>query len=102
MELSYGELRCKEIVNTNNGARMGKPIDIIFDADARNVLGLVAAGERRLFKPVEDIFIPWDNITKIGSDVILICLEIDKASVICRPTKAKKDNHCCQNEQDYL
>ena len=76
MEISYTELRSKEVVNLQNGARMGKIIDMIIDSNGKNVLGLVVPGTRRLFKASEDIFIPWCNISKIGNDVILVSLDI--------------------------
>lgn len=74
METSYTELRSKEVVNLQNGVRMGKIIDMIIDSNGKNVLGVVVPGVRRLFKAGEDIFIPWCNITKIGSDVILVSI----------------------------
>lgn len=76
MELSYSELRTKEVVNLQNGARMGKIIDMIIDSNGKNVLGVVVPGVKKLFKPSEDIFIPWCNISKIGSDVILVSLDV--------------------------
>lgn len=75
METSYTELRSKEVVNLQNGVRMGKIIDMIIDSNGKNVLGIVVPGVRRLFKASEDIFIPWCNITKIGSDVILVSID---------------------------
>ena len=41
MEISYSELRCKEVVNLNSGVKMGKIIDMIIDANGKNVLGVV-------------------------------------------------------------
>ena len=68
MELSYTDLRTKEVINLRNGARMGKIIDMIIDSNGKNVLGLVVPGIHKLFKATEDIFIPWCNIEKIGDD----------------------------------
>lgn len=76
MEISYTELRSKEVVNLQNGARMGKIIDLIIDSNGKNVLGLVVPGIRKWFRAGEDIFIPWCNISKIGSDVILVSLDV--------------------------
>ena len=74
MEISYNEMRCKEVVNVQNGVRMGKIIDMIVDTSGREVLGLVVPGIRKIFRANEDIFIPWCNISKIGDDVILVSL----------------------------
>lgn len=84
METSYTDLRSKEVVNLQNGARMGKIIDMIIDTSGKNVLGLVVPGMRRLFKSGEDIFIPWCSISKIGSDVILVSLDVSSLTNITR------------------
>ena len=41
MEVSYNELRCKEVVNVKNGARMGRIVDLLFDSGGKNILGIV-------------------------------------------------------------
>ena len=93
MEISYNELRCKEVVNLRNGARMGRMIDMIIDTSGKDVLGIVVPGVRKIFKANEDIFVPWGNITKIGEDVILISLDVNSATSI---TKSKcKEKDCC-------
>ena len=84
MEISYTDLRSKEVVNLQNGARMGKIIDMIIDSSGKNVLGLVVPGIRRLFKSSEDIFIPWCNISKIGNDVILVSLDASSLTNVTR------------------
>lgn len=91
MEISYNELKCKEIVNLADGKRMGKTLDLIFDSSGTNVLGLVAMGSRKLFSKNEDIFIPWDNIQKIGNDVILINLVLCDSS---RGGSKQKEESC--------
>lgn len=99
MEISYSELRSKEVVNTQNGARMGKMIDMIIDANGKSVLGIVVPGERKLFKNCEDVFIPWRNIAKIGEDVILVCLE---ASMLTNVTHSAEMNVPSDDKDDYL
>lgn len=84
MELSYTDLRSKEVVNLQNGARMGKIIDMIIDSSGKSVLGLVVPGVRRLFKSSEDIFVPWCNISKIGNDVILVSLDVSSLTNVTR------------------
>lgn len=105
MEISYTELRAKEVVNLQNGQRMGKIIDMIIDSNGKNVLGVVVPGVRKLFRASEDIFIPWCNISKIGEDTILVSL--DMASL----TSVTKSNDMCladcnsgksERGEDYL
>ncbi|MCH5156254.1 MAG: YlmC/YmxH family sporulation protein [Clostridiales bacterium] len=91
MEISYTELRSKEVVNLQNGARMGKIIDMIVDSNGKNVLGVVVPGVRRLFKASEDIFIPWCNISKIGNDVILVSLDSASLTSVTRSSEMNLD-----------
>lgn len=91
MDISYTDLRCKDVVNVVNGAKMGKIIDMIVDSNGKLVLGLVVPGIRKIFKSNEDIFIPWDCIVKIGSDTILINLEISAVTNVVRKSKPSQD-----------
>ena len=73
-EVTFCELRCKQVVNVVDGKCLGHIIDIVFDLKCGRILGLVTPGWRRWFwfRPREDIFIPWRNVCKIGDDVILV------------------------------
>ncbi len=84
MEISYNELRSKEVVNTRSGARLGRVCDIVINSNSKCVLGLVVPGERRLFHAREDIFIPWSRICKIGQDVILVDILLEGATNVVR------------------
>lgn len=103
MEVSYTELRSKEVVNVNSGARMGKIIDMIIDSNGKNVLGVVVPGVRKIFRASEDIFIPWRNITKIGADVILVSLDINSLTGVTYSQNMDIGKHCEEcDEKDYL
>lgn len=103
MEISYTELRSKEVVNVNSGGRMGKIIDMIIDSNGKNVLGVVVPGVRKIFRASEDIFIPWCNITKIGTDVILVSLDIHSLTNVTRSQNMDLGRHCDEKEyDDYL
>lgn len=103
MELSYTDLRSKEVVNLQNGDRMGKIIDMIIDSNGKNVLGLVVPGVRRLFRASEDIFIPWCNITKIGSDVILVSLDVASLTNVAKSADMHlEDFSRDKRDDDYL
>lgn len=104
MEISYTELRSKEVVNVNTGARMGKIIDMIIDSNGKNVLGVVVPGARKIFRASEDIFIPWRNITKIGTDVILVSIDINSLTNVVHSQNMDLGKPCddaCAND-DYL
>ncbi len=72
MELSYNELRKKEVVNTNDGKKMGRVCDLIFCYPENRVLGFVVPGSRAFGLKKEEYFIDLKNIVKIGEDVILV------------------------------
>ena len=73
MEISYAELRQKTVVNIVDGKNLGHIIDAIFDDAYGKLLGFVVPSlKRSFFKSQNDIFIPYQNICKIGSDVILV------------------------------
>lgn len=72
-EVTFCELRCKEIINVVDGKRLGRIIDLVFDLKCGKIIGLVAPGFRRFsLRQREDIFIPWRNVCKLGDDVILV------------------------------
>ncbi|HHW90330.1 MAG TPA: YlmC/YmxH family sporulation protein [Clostridiales bacterium] len=73
IQLSFCELRKKDVVNLVDGRKLGRIIDIIFDIKGR-VEGFVVPGFKKwaFFKAMDNIFIRWCNIKKIGEDVILV------------------------------
>lgn len=100
MDISYTELRCKEVVNLVDGVRMGKIIDMIIDSNGKRVLGLVVPGIRKLFRTAEDIFIPWTNISKIGADVILVSLDKSALTNVAKSTETNVSTVC--DGDDFL
>ena len=102
MEISYSELRAKEVVNLQNGARIGKIIDMIIDSNGKNVLGIVVPGMKKLFKPGEDIFVPWCNISKIGNDVILVSLDVASLTGVTRSAEMNLEGISDNKNDDYL
>lgn len=74
MELSFTEIRSREVVNIYDGKRLGRIIDITFEKETGKILGVVVPAIKKAFKKSEDIFIPLELIKKIGEDVILVKL----------------------------
>ena len=77
-ELTFCELRGKEIVNIADGKRLGRISDLALTCNGR-VLGIMAPGECsaiKSFSGKEPLFIPCQHIVKIGDDVILVNLMI--------------------------
>ena len=85
MEITFCDLRAKEVVNICDGKRLGNIIDIVFDSCCARITGIVVPGERNFFcffKNCVDIFIPFNKIRKIGRDVILVELNPANAPTI--------------------
>lgn len=77
-DLSYCELRQKEVVNATDGTRMGRITDILFSRDDGTVSGIVVPLARKgVFGKNRDVFIPWRCVQKIGEDVILVQLTVE-------------------------
>ena len=81
MEISFLELKSKQVINTVDGKCLGHITDIIFDSDCAKLLGFVVpqsgSGFLGLFKGNKDIFIPYNCVCKIGVDVILVELYVE-------------------------
>ena len=76
MEISFCELRQKEVINVCDGKRLGRVIDMVISLHSCKVLGIVVPGNKKIFNTREDIFISWSNIQKIGVDVLLVQLTL--------------------------
>ena len=95
METSFCELRGKEVINIIDGKRLGKIIDIVFDVNCNRVLGFVVPSQNKswnIFKSSEDIFIPVQDICKIGEDVILVKVFLPNVNIQkVKSSKYQKD-----------
>lgn len=83
-EYTFCELREKEVVNAIDGKRLGRIVDIAFTCSGR-VFGIVVPGSKRLIRNLsanDAIFIPWQNICKIGADVILVELRAQTTRIL--------------------
>ena len=72
---STRDLKLKEVINVIDGKRMGNITDIEIDVETGRLTAIVVPGIGKflgLFGRNEDVVIPWDKISKIGMDVILV------------------------------
>lgn len=72
MELSFGDLRVKEVINTQDGRKLGKVCDMVFCYPENKILGIVVPGGKTFAFKREELFIDLRNVVKIGDDVILV------------------------------
>ncbi|MCL1630936.1 YlmC/YmxH family sporulation protein [Sporolactobacillus sp. CPB3-1] len=69
------DFQTKEVVNVENGKRLGHIGDLDVNLSSGKIENLVIPGSGKimgLFGRDEDIIVPWSNIVRIGADVILV------------------------------
>lgn len=70
--MHLSELQNKEIINMSTGKRLGLIVDVILERNG-NIRSLIIEEKRgRKFTGREEFEIGWDQITKIGDDIILV------------------------------
>ncbi|HOS69710.1 MAG TPA: YlmC/YmxH family sporulation protein [Bacillota bacterium] len=73
--VKISELKQKDVISINDGRRLGVVYDVEIDMEKGKIDALVVPGTGKilgLFSKESDIVISWENIKKIGADVILI------------------------------
>jgi len=69
------DLQCKEVVNLCDGCRLGYVADVLIDICSGRLVALVVPGRSGVMSFLvkdEEYVIPWDDIEKIGDDIILV------------------------------
>lgn len=75
MQSRLQQLRRKEVINIQDGERLGYVADAELRLPEGQVLALIVNGPRRfwgLFGRGEEYYIPWECIQRIGEDIVLI------------------------------
>lgn len=78
-DLSFCELKDREVINVYDGKRLGRLVDITFTCSGK-ICGIIVPGDRKFFKSLtgnDNLYIPWKCICKIGEDTILVELNGD-------------------------
>ena len=92
-ETSYCELRKKEVINSCDGKRLGKIIDLIISLESNTVQGIVVPfGKATLFSKQQSVFIPFSCISKIGEDIIIVNIVSDaEGNLLCKATDSGRE-----------
>ena len=86
--MKISDFQTKDVINIIDGKRLGQISDLELDLRQGRIEAIVVPSYSRfmgLFGGRSDIIIPWHQIVKIGSDVVLV--KIDEIKVI----KEEKD-----------
>ncbi|MCM3713115.1 YlmC/YmxH family sporulation protein [Halalkalibacter oceani] len=74
--MKISELQVKDIVNMENGKRLGQLTDLEINLHSGQIEALIINGTGKMMglfgKESAEVTIPWKNIIRIGSDVILV------------------------------
>lgn len=73
--IKISELKQREVINVNDGRRLGIVYDVEIDLENGKADAIIIPGTGRilgLFSKESDMVISWEDIKKIGTDVILI------------------------------
>lgn len=69
------DMRDKEVINMNDGTKVGFVCDLEIDTQNASATALVIYGRLKLFGLLgreEDIVIPWESVKLIGDDTVLV------------------------------
>jgi YlmC/YmxH family sporulation protein len=75
--MKISELQAKDVVNIADGKKLGQIQDLEMDLQQGLIKAIVVPTEQKLFSWLssgQEVVIPWNQIVKIGSDVILVRL----------------------------
>lgn len=73
--VTLSELQIKEIINVNDGSRLGHFTDLEIDPDNGRITALIVPVKEKqsgFFSKADEIVIHWNQIETIGTDVILV------------------------------
>ena len=93
MQCRVVDLRYKEVINVNDGCRLGYVGDVEIKLPEGHVVALIVPGPCRffgLFGRGEDYYVPWDCIKQIGDDIILIDKTFQRQEPYCRPRRGRR------------
>jgi YlmC/YmxH family sporulation protein len=87
--VKISELRLRDVINTYDGKRLGTIKDIDLDLEQGKIRSLILPGNSgrlfSLFTRSDEVVVPWENIVKIGVDVILV-----NVGPVIQPNKLEK------------
>ena len=71
----FSDFRYKEVINVRTGTRLGYVCDAEFTSPEGRITALIVPGKPRylgVFGREEDYVLPWECISRVGNDIILV------------------------------
>jgi len=75
--MKIAELRNKEIINAEDGKRLGFLFDVDVNLEDGKLEALILKGTGKLFGFIgtdKDMIIPWNMVQKVGHDTIIVSI----------------------------
>lgn len=73
--LRASDFKQKEVINVSDGARLGYVYDVEINMSKGIIESIIVPGPGKflgIFGRDTDYVIPWENIKKVGDDIILV------------------------------
>ena len=86
--MTFDELREKEVINMNDCSRLGFISNVSIDVSCGRVVSFSVKDCPSVWGKGKEICIPWEKITKIGSDIIFVNICVPEH--IAPPPQKKK------------
>lgn len=80
------ELKQKEIINCKDCERLGYVCDVEFDVCTGCIIALIVPGPCKIWGILgrdQEYVIPWKCIKQIGTDIILVDVDVERILVKC-------------------
>ena len=77
--MRISELRMKDVIEAEDGRRLGYINDMDIDPEAGRIEALIIPGKRGwrwILGRTDEIVLPWQRIVKLGIDVIIVQKEL--------------------------
>ncbi|MGZ9585076.1 YlmC/YmxH family sporulation protein [Paenibacillus marinisediminis] len=91
--LKISDFQTKDVINIVDGKKLGQISDLELDLKQGRIEAVVVPNYSKflgLFGGGTELIIPWRNIVKIGTDVVLVKMEEP------RPVKMEETEHALQ------
>lgn len=78
--INLSEMREKEVINIRDGVKIGLIYDFEIDLEYGKVVAVIIPGPGKvlgLFGKNKDLLIEWKNIVRIGTDAILVDIDME-------------------------
>ncbi len=72
MEVTFHDLKQKDVINLTDGKNMGKVCDLKFTFPENDVLGFTVTGGKGFKFTRQEVFVPVSCVVKIGADAVLV------------------------------